>query len=134
VQQRHAASGHDEIDRHAVGDSDGEEDLRHGGDPPIDPLELDPPAPVVQAHDLDAVDLVAQRDGPELRQLPAKCAPAAHHLPHRRVTPKTKIEPAARFGAAPGNTGNDSVALTPTRDLEPGHLSWDGGLADLKRW
>ena len=67
VEQSHPSSWDDEIDRDAIGDSYAEEDPWRGGDPPIYPLYLDPPAARIQAHHLDAVHLVAQRNGREFR-------------------------------------------------------------------
>jgi len=131
VEQSHPSPWHHEVDRDAVGDSYGQEDPGRSSDPPIYPFDLDPPAPRIQAHHFDAMYLVAQRNGLELRQLTAERLPAAHHLANWCVTPEAEIEPATGLGAAAGDTGNDSVAFAPGWNLEPGNGSWDGGLANL---
>jgi hypothetical protein len=133
VEQRDPSPRRDEIDGDAIGDSHRQEDPGRGSDPPIYSLDLDPPASCIQGHHLDAVHLVAQRDGREFRQLPAERAPAAHHLTNRCVTPEAEIEPTTGLGAAPGNASHDPVVLPPIRNLEPGNGSWDGTLADLER-
>jgi len=97
VEQRHGPAGHDQIDRHAIGNRHGQEDPGRGGDPAIDPLDLEPPAAGIYAHHLNAVHLVAQSNRREFRQLAAEPAPAAHHLPDRCVAPEAEVEPATRL-------------------------------------
>ena len=42
VEQGDPPARHDQVDRDAVGDGDGEEDAGRGGDPAVDPFDLDP--------------------------------------------------------------------------------------------
>jgi hypothetical protein len=133
VEQSHSSPWDDQIDRNAIGDRHGQEDSWRGTHPPVYSLDLDPPAAGIQAHHLDAVHLIAQRDGHEFRQLAAERAPAAHHLTNRCLTPEAEIEPATGLGAAAGDAGNDTVAFAPIGNFESWDISCDGRLANLNR-
>jgi hypothetical protein len=133
VEQSDSAPGHNQINRNAIGNGHGKKYSWRGRDPSVYAFDLDPPLPHIQGHHLDAVYLVAQRNRREFGQLPPECVPAAHHLTHGCIAPEAEIESAARLGPATGNAGDDAVPLAPTRDLEPGDLSWKRNFPHLGR-
>jgi hypothetical protein len=52
-----------QIDRDAVGDRHRKQDPWCRSDPPIDAFNLDPAATGIERHELDTVNLIAERDG-----------------------------------------------------------------------
>ena len=133
VQQGYSLSWGYQVHRYTIGNGYGEQDAGRCRDPAVDPLDLDPAAAGIEAHELDAMYLVTERDRVELRELPPKGSPPAHHLSNRCFTPEAKIKPPARIGSAGGDTGNDSVLVPPTRDFESGEGAWNRDLADPDR-
>jgi hypothetical protein len=67
VKQRHALSRRYQVHRHTVGNGYGEQDSGCRRDPAIDTLYLNPAAPGIEAHELDAMYLVTERESVELR-------------------------------------------------------------------
>ena len=110
MQQGHPPTRHDEIDRDAVRDRDGEQDAGSGGDPAVHAFDLDPSAGRPDGLDDDTVHLVAEDDRVESRQRAAEGAPPAHHFGYRGVGPEAEVEPPARLAAAAGDAGDDTVA------------------------
>ena len=81
------------------------------------------PRPAPMRHDLDAVDLIAQRPTSGTPgSASAEGAPAAHDLADRRVAPEAEIESATGLGPPPGDPGDEPVAApVQLGELEPGH-------------
>jgi hypothetical protein len=117
VQQGDPSARSNQIHRHAVGDRHRQENSRRGGDPPVDPLDLNPAATSIDAHDLDAMDLVAEDDRLKAGHCSTKGQPAAHHLTNRFRAPKTEIKPTAGAFTSAGNPGDYPVVVSPTGDL-----------------
>ena len=124
------AGGH-QVNRDAVGDGDREEDAGCGGDPPIDPFQVNPPSPGLEGCDLDAVHLIPKGHGLEVAHVPAESQPAAHDFPNRLPAPEPEIEASARLVAAAGNPGDDAKPFLPAGDFESRHWSGNGDLPDL---
>ena len=133
VQQGDSLSRDYQVHRYTIGNGYGEQDAGRCGDPTIDPLDLDPAAAGIEAHELDAMYLVTESDCVELRKRPPKGSPSGHHLSNRCFTPEAQIEAPARIGSAGGDTGNDSILFPPTRDFESGDGAWNRDLADSDR-
>jgi hypothetical protein len=117
MKQGDALAGSHEVDRNTVGDGHGQEDPGSGGDPAIDPLDVDPALSGVEAHDLYTMNLVAEHDGVEGGHLPAKRQPAVHHAANRFLAPQTEVEPTARLFTSGSNARDYAVAFSPAWDL-----------------
>jgi hypothetical protein len=132
VQEGKSTVGDHQVDRDTVRNSYSEEHAWRGGNPAVHPIDVDPPAAAIQAHQLNAVDLISQGNGAERRHLTAKRQPATHHLAYRLFAPQAKIKAASRLGAPTGNTGDDAVLLSPMGDLKPRNGAGDRHLYERR--
>jgi hypothetical protein len=133
VQQCDPSARSNQIYRHTVSDRHRQENSRGSGDPSVDPLYLDPAASRIDAHDLDAMDLVAEDDGVEGGHCSAERQPAAHHLTDRFLAPKAEIKPATGVCTSAGDPGDYAVALLPAGDLILGNGSRERCFAKLRQ-
>ncbi len=120
-----------QVDRDTIGDGYGEEDTACGGHPAVDALDLDPAGAGIQAHDLDAMHLIAESDSRKSAQGTSEGEPAAHYVTDRRLAPEAEIEASARIAAAASDAGDDSVSFFPMRNFEAWNLSGDDLFPDL---
>jgi hypothetical protein len=132
VEQGNSPSRSHQIHRDAVGNGYGKQNAGACGNPPIDPLDMDPAVAGIEAHDLDAMHLVSHHSGGEFRQLAAECAPAAHHLTNRCIAPEAEIESTTGLATSPGDTGNDPVTFPPIWNFKSGHLADNKTFTDLR--
>jgi hypothetical protein len=119
MEQGNPPTGDDEVDGHAIGDSNSQENSRIGSDPPVDPFDLDPSVRLIDLHHGNAVNLIAKHDGVEVSHLSPEAKPAIHHFAYWLGAPESQVESAPRLRAAAGDAGANSVELTPTGNLKP---------------
>jgi hypothetical protein len=115
----------------AVGDGYREENPWSRANPAVDPLHVNPTAALVQGHDFNPVNLIAEHDGLELRHFSPEGKPAAHSLAHRFPAPQAEVESTTRLGAAAGDTGDDAELFSPAWDLVSGNGSREVHFAEL---
>jgi hypothetical protein len=132
MEQGNTASGNQQIHRNTVGDGDREQHAGRRCDPAVDTIDVDPPPTLLQNHELDAVNLIAESDSLEFRHFSPEGEPAAHHFAHRLVTPEAQVKPAIRLGAATSDARDDSVTFKPTGNFESGYGSRDGCFSELR--
>jgi len=118
VQQRDPPTWSYQVYGYAVGDGYGKKNPGDRRNPAIDPLDLNPAPAGVDAHDFDAVHLVAKHDRLELRQLTTKGEPARHHVSHGLPAPETEVEATAGIGTPAGNSRDYPVLFSPAGDFE----------------
>lgn len=109
MEQGYPPTGDNEVDGYAIGDGNSEENSRIGGDPPVDPFNLDPPVCLIDLHYGNAVNLIAQHDGVEVSHLSPEAKPAIHHFAYWLHAPESQVEPPPWLGAAAGDAGANAI-------------------------
>jgi hypothetical protein len=131
MKQRNTPPGRKEVDRNAVGYSDGEKNAWRGTDPAIDAIDVDPASPRAQVHQLDAVNLVPQGHHVEAVHAAPERQPATHDLAHRLPAPEAEVEPPSRLGAPSRDPGHDPILLAPAGNLKTRNRPRQGNLGDF---
>ena len=109
MEQGYPPAGDDEVDGDAIGDGNSQENSRIGGNPPIDPFNLDPTVGLIHPHHRNAVNLIAEYNGLEISHLSPVAKPAIHHFAYRLRAPESQVEAPSHFGAAAGDAGSNPV-------------------------
>jgi hypothetical protein len=130
MKQGDPSTGDQQVHGDTVCDRHREQHPGRSRDPAVDTFDLSPAAAPAHLRDLDAVNLVAQYDGVETRQGPAECEPAIHHFADRLITPETQVKTTPGLVTPAGYPGDDTIAVSPIRDLESRDGPWSRDLRD----